>query len=290
MVALRVGEWLVAEYVVEPDVDPRLSPRPYLHPVRTLSGVVVSDALPGDHPHHLGVSVAVQDVAKTNLWGGKTYVRGTGYTWLDDHGRMVHAGFEKRSDHRLVQRLRWCDPADEVLLDERRELTARPLAGRDDAWVLGLSFTLTAPAGRDIELGSPATNGRPGGSGYGGFFWRAPASAVPPDVFSEAADGEESVNGSTERWVALTTDEYGLVFTGLADGDHWFVRAADYPGVCAALAYLRPRVIHAGRSLARHHAVVVVDGPLGRAAATMIVRQTQGDLEDTAGPTDVAWS
>jgi hypothetical protein len=111
----------------------------------------------------------------------------------------------------------------------------------DNAWVLGVDFVLAAPGGRDIELGSPATNGRPGGSGYGGFFWRAPAGDVLPHVFAEAADGADVFNGSTEPWVALTTRRYGLVFTGLGSGDHWFVRAADYPGVCAALAYKRPR-------------------------------------------------
>jgi hypothetical protein len=276
MVQLEVGGRIVAEYVVEPAVDSRLAPRPYLHPVRTLSGTVVSDVLPDDHPHHLGVSIAVQDVAKNNLWGGRTYVRESGYTWLDDHGRIVHAGFEQRTADRVVQRLRWCDRSGATLLDERRQITAMPVSGFDDAWVLGVAFVLAAPHGRAIELGSPATNGRPGGSGYGGFFWRAPAGDVPPDVFTEAADGEDAVNGSTEPWVAMTTRRYGLVFTGLGSGDHWFVRAADYPGVCAALAYERPLVVAAGETVSRHHRVVVVDGRLDRAAAAKLAQQAQG--------------
>jgi hypothetical protein len=146
----------------------------------------------------------------------------------------------------------------------------------DNAWVLGVDFVLAAPGGRDIELGSPATNGRPGGSGYGGFFWRAPAGDVLPHVFAEAADGADVVNASTEPWVALTTLRYGLVFTGLGSGDHWFVRAADYPGVCAALAYKRPLVVAAGSTVFRHHHVVVVDGRLDRAAAGKLAQQAQG--------------
>jgi hypothetical protein len=276
MVELRVGGCLIAEYVVEPDIDPRLSPRPYLHPVRTLSGVVVSDVLPEDHPHHLGVSVAVQDVAKTNLWGGRTYVRGKGYTWLDDHGTIVHTGFDMKADDRLVQRLQWRDRSGETLLDERRQIDALPLPGQDGAWVLSLAFTLTAPAGRDIELGSPATNGRPGGSGYGGFFWRAPAGDVPPDVFTVTTQGEDLVNGSTEPWMAMTSGDFGLVFTGLGGGDHWFVRAAGYPGVCAALAYEKSRIVEAGSSLARRHRVVIVDSRLDRATAAELAGQAQG--------------
>ena len=53
----------------------RLSPRPYLHPVRTLGGVTVTDHLPADHPWHLGAGVALQDVNGINFWGGKTYTR-----------------------------------------------------------------------------------------------------------------------------------------------------------------------------------------------------------------------
>ncbi len=276
MVELRVGGRLVAEYVVEPAVDPRLSPRPYLHPVRTLSGIVVSDVLPDDHPHHLGVSVAVQDVAKTNLWGGRTFVRGKGYTWLDDHGTIVHAGFDEQADDRLEQRLRWRDRSGETLLDERRRIDALLIDGQDGAWMLSLAFTLTAPDDRDIELGSPATNGRPGGSGYGGFFWRAPAGDAPPDVFSASAQDEDLVNGSTEPWAAMTTGNFGLIFTGLGDGDHWFVRAAGYPGVCAALAFEEPRVIEAGSSLTRRHRVVIVDGRLDRANAAQLAGQAQG--------------
>src|SRR5690606_32857639 len=78
---LRLAGQTVAEYVLDPVLDPTLSPRPYLHPVRTRAGVTLTDALPADHRWHLGASLAVQDVSGTNLWGGRTYVRGTGYTW-----------------------------------------------------------------------------------------------------------------------------------------------------------------------------------------------------------------
>lgn len=267
---LRIAGRTVAKYVLEPEQRPTLSPRPYLHPGRTLAGTVVTDVQPVDHPHHLGVSVAVQDVNGTNLWGGRTYVRGAGYTWLDDHGTIVHEGFEAQRDDLLVQRLRWCDPDGGTLLTERRRLGARVVPGRPDAWVLDVGYTLTAPDGADVTLGSPVTNGRPEGAGYGGLFWRAPPAESPPRVFTASAHGEDAVNGSAEPWVAMTTDDYGLVFTGMAHGDHWFVRARGYPGVCAALAYRRPRVIAAGTSLTRRHAIAIVDGPLDHAAAAAI--------------------
>jgi hypothetical protein len=43
MVPLRIDGRQVADYQVAPEVDPTLSPRPFLDPVRTLGGTEVSD-------------------------------------------------------------------------------------------------------------------------------------------------------------------------------------------------------------------------------------------------------
>ncbi|RKR91058.1 methane monooxygenase PmoA-like [Micromonospora pisi] len=264
---LRVRGETVAEYVPEPDLDPRLSPRPYLHPVRTLAGVTVTDILPEDHPHHLGVSVAVQDVNRFNLWGGRTYVRDQGYTWLEDHGRIVPESWGRQADNGFGQRLRWLDPSGQTLATEDRTVSAGAIAGRDDAWLLDFAYTVTAPADRDVTLGSPATNGRPDGAGYGGFFWRAAPGNTR--VLTASAEGEEQVNGSVEPWLAMVgqrTDgaPYTLVFSGLGEGDQWFTRAGEYPGVCIALAYQRTLTIPAGGRISRRHRVAVVDGALTR--------------------------
>ncbi|QSB15772.1 PmoA family protein [Natronosporangium hydrolyticum] len=262
-VRLRLRDRVVAEYQLAPALDPTLAPRPFLHPVRTLRGTVVTDALPDDHRWHLGASLTVADVAGNNLWGGRTYLRDTGYTWLADHGSIQHREFLTERDDHLVARLQWLGHDGDLLLDEQRELRARLVPGHPDAWALEVSYTLTAPAGREITLGSPATNGRPGPCGYGGFFWRAAAGDAPPEVFSAAAAGEAAVNGSTADWVGLRSagpDPYTLIFAGLGPGDHWFVRAAGYPGVCAAFAFRHPRTIPAGGTLRGRHTVVVADG------------------------------
>lgn len=265
---LRVGGVTVAEYVTEPDVDPARGPRPYLHPVRTLRGTVVTDVLPEDHLHHLGVSVSMPDVNGTNFWGGRTYVRDVGYTWRDDHGRIEHVEWLERGDDRLANRMRWVGRDGSTLLEEERTFSAEP-AG--DAWALDVAYRLTNPTAAPVTLGSPATNGRPGKAGYGGFLWRL-APGVPR-VFDPAGDAEEDVNGSAAPWVAATGDgdtPYTLIFTGLGDGDRWFVRAAEYPGVCVALAFERVRRIEPGGSLARRHRVVVADGARTREEAAAL--------------------
>lgn len=261
-VRLRVDGVPVAEYTTAPAVDPRHGPRPYLHPVRTLGGVPVTDVEPADHRWHLGVSVAMQDVDGTNFWGGRTYVRGRGYTWLDDHGRIVHTRRLSADPDAYAELLEWRDRDGRVLVTERRVLAAR-LSG--PGWRLSFDYELRAPADRDVTLGSPATNGRPDGAGYGGFFWRA--APGPATAFTATCDGEKKVNGSAEPWVALTgPGPYTLVFRGLSGDDRWFVRTGSYPGVCAALAFDRPLRLSAGTVLARRLDVLVVDGLLDRAA------------------------
>jgi hypothetical protein len=258
-VRLRIGDVDVASYVVDPGLDVRLGPRPYLHPVRTLGGVPVTGAGCSDHPWHLGVSVTMAGVGGANLWGGPTYVRGAGYTWLDDHGQITHAGWLPVDDG-FAERLTWSGPDGGTLLTERRRVTAAPAPY---GWRLSFDYVLTAPADRAVTLGSPATHGRPGGAGYGGFFWRAaPGDAT---AFTVGLDGEEAVNGSAEPWVAVTVlPAYTLVFEGLSGDDRWFVRTGDYVGVCAALAFERELAVPAGGAVSRRLSVLVADGVLTR--------------------------
>jgi hypothetical protein len=244
----------VASYVVAPEIDIRLGPRPYLHPVRTLGGVTVTDAFPFDHPWHLGASLAMPYVSGFNLWGGRSCVRDEGYVWRDDHGRIVHVGWDPDGS----ERLRWEGGGGRLLLTENRRVAASvaPLG-----WWLSFSFDLSVPDGPDVVLGSPATSGFPGAGGYGGFFWRAGAGVAR--AFD--ASGSDQVQGSAEPWVALTVDgAYTLVFEGLSDNDRWFVRTGDYPGVCAALAYQRALTLAGGSTLSRRVRALVADGELTR--------------------------
>jgi hypothetical protein len=266
MTVLRVGDVEVATYVADPQLDIRLAPRPYLHPVRTLGGTVVTEILPHDHPWHLGASLTVADVAGSNLWGGRTYVRDEGYVWRDDHGRIRHDAWlpagsgsasGSASGSGFAERLSWCAGDGRTLLREERAVTATPAA---HGWELSFRYALTAPRPTVVALGSPATNGRSGGAGYGGFFWRAPDGKAA--AFTE---GSEEPNGSADPWVALTVnDDYTLVFRGLSGDDRWFVRTDEYAGVCAALAFEHELTIPPGETISRHIRVLIADGVLTR--------------------------
>lgn len=242
----------------------RLSPRPYLHPVRSLAGVKVTDHLPADHPWHLGAGIALQDVNGTNFWGGKTYTRAAGrYEERQDHGRIIELSAAS-GPGLLEQELSWQAPDGTELLRERRTTRSRLVDGR--TWQLDLATELTAPV--DSSLGSPGSNGAIG-SGYGGFFWRLPACAGA-EVFTTERHGEPEVHGSASPWLAWTADfpegPASLVFAAPAGAqDPWFVRMSDYPAVGSALAWNRPADLAAGESLVRSMSVWIVDAKLSRA-------------------------
>ncbi|MFF2318939.1 DUF6807 family protein [Arthrobacter sp. NPDC058097] len=253
-----------------------LSPRPYLHPVSTLGGTVVTDHLPADHPWHLGAGFALQDVNGTNFWGGRTYTREAGaYVSRQDHGRIEL--LPANVDPSDTWQLRWLGTDGQPLLTEQRTLSRELLGER--AWRLDLGTELTAVV--DVSLGSPGSNGA-AGSGYGGFFWRLPA-CTGTRIFTSDAEGEPAIHGSLAPWLAWTAN-FGevpgirsgqpatLVFGAPAGAaDPWFVRCSGYPAVGSALAWDRPVALAAGESLRRSLSVWVCDGELSPAAVASLV-------------------
>jgi hypothetical protein len=261
---LRLGGRAVAEYVWRPQVPNTLSPRPFLHPVRTLAGAVVTEAMPPDHLHHLGVGLAVPDAGGVNFWGGRTYVRGEGSLPLPNHGVQRHHRWEARQDAALAQELHWIGPDGEALLRERRRIAARPVDDR--AWALDFRFTLQNLTARPLAFASPATKGRTG-AGYGGFFWRARRGGRDVRVLGPGLTGEDRLHGARTPWLALSADgpdPWTLVFTDPAgQGDPWFVRNGDYVGVGASLAWAEPLVAPPQSGPKRRIITVVADGALG---------------------------
>jgi predicted dehydrogenase len=250
---------------------PTLSPRPYLHPVRTLGGVTLTDQLPLDHAWHLGLGFALQDVSGTNLWGGRTYTREAGrYVWRDDHGRIALEGVEG-APGALRLALRWEAPDGGTLLREERTASASRVGA--DAWRLDLTSRLTAT--QAVSLGGPGSNGNAGG-GYGGFFLRL-APCEDAAVFTPDAEGEAGVHGHPAPWLAWSA-RFGEVEAGIvvaaapeAPDDPWFVRLAGYPGIGSALAWERAVALSDGETLTRSFRVWFVDGPLDADRAASLV-------------------
>lgn len=257
-------------------IRPTSSPRPYLHPVRTLAGTVVTDHIPEDHVWHLGAGVALQDVDGINFWGGRTYTRDAGaYIWRKDHGRIVTESAEHSDGHRCEQ-LSWLGPDHTPVLREQREW--RWAAVGTSTWKLTLDFTLESATGQPVLLGSPGSNGRPQG-GYGGFFWRLP-KVGDATIWTPDGRGEDAVHGTVAPWLAWSgtfdagtanaaqvTGDPGLghpatlVFLASPQApDPWFVRHSGYPGVGLSLAWDAPVTTEPGHPVHRTVTVLVTDG------------------------------
>lgn len=274
-VTLHVEGVPVIRYVWHRAMPQGVAPRPYAHPVRTLAGCEVTDLMPTSFLHHLGVSVAIPDVAGHNYWGGRTFVPGHGSAWLDNHGTQDHEGWIEAGPDRLVERVAWLTRTGGRVLDERRTIAVHPVG--PGCWLLEVTFTLTNVSGDAVQVNSPATAGRPG-AGYGGFFWRMPAAARPVHLFGPAGGAEggpeggllegRMLNGAVTPWLGASGlsprgQAWTLVF---APGDEatardpWFVRNGDYTAVGSALAWSRPLTLADGEQLTRSVRTAVADG------------------------------
>jgi hypothetical protein len=269
---LRLHGQDVARYIWKPDLPRTTSPRPYLHPVRTLAGRTVTDAQPAGYPHHLGISVALENVGEQNFWGGRTYVAGHGPTWLDNHGTQRHERWLRRTATVLGHTLRWDDAHRTTLLREKRSIRCRPVD--ETAWALSIGTRLTNATDGPLVLRSPASHGR-AGAGFGGFFWQGPATGLPARVFSPAGNDFASVHGRAADWLAVTPGDeapaWSIVFLPgdeTTARDPWFVRFRHYVGIGSSLTWDKPLTLAPGETIERHIVSVVADGIVsaGRAA------------------------
>jgi len=271
-----VGRAEVVTYRDGAGTIPTSTPRPYLHPVRTTGGVVVTATHPADHDWHTGAGVAIPDVNGTNFWGGGTYRPGAGYQLLDDHG-LVTGGPVVEEPAGFSQQLEWVGRSGVRELVEQRRVRWSAVAA--DRWLLDLTTTLRSD--HEVTLHSPGSKGRTGG-GYGGFFWRLPACR-DVQVSTATASGEESVHGSVAPWLAWSAEFAAgpgtagpatlvvLSADAVRHGEPWFVRLADYPGFGSALAWDRPLVLPPGTPLQRRYRILVADGRLDADAVTAAV-------------------
>ncbi|KGM14708.1 hypothetical protein N867_17290, partial [Actinotalea fermentans ATCC 43279 = JCM 9966 = DSM 3133] len=187
-------------YIHLPDDPAGQAPRPYLHPVRALSGEVVSLARPHDAPWHRGLSFAVPRVGQHDLWGGPGPAA--------ERGSMDHQHFteiRERTDHvafghELVWhgRSRTGLDAGPELVRERR--TLRVSVAADDVWVLAWESVLTNISGADLPLAG-ADGADPGA---GGLAWCGPRSFTGGTLLLPDGAASRAMHGQAAAWVGFT--------------------------------------------------------------------------------------
>ncbi len=285
-------------YVYRPGDAQLESPRPYLHPVRTRAGHLVTGYRPDDHVWHKGISWALPNLGPANFWGGPTYLRGQGYRQLPNNGRMRHDGFSTagvwEDVAELAEELTWITEQGAVWLREQRRIGARLLPGAS-AWALDFRTTLRNMRGASLQIGSPTTEGRDN-AGYGGLFWRGPASFTGGQVVTPDGTGQDEYMGWRGPWLAFTgqqsTGPHGapshaatLVFRDVPGNiGHpvtWFVRSQPFACVCPAPFFATEYPLDDGAQITLRYQVAIADGGLTAGACAALA--TQLDAPDPPG-------
>ncbi|MEQ0560140.1 PmoA family protein [Amycolatopsis sp. NEAU-NG30] len=270
-VRIRLGDVVLAEYVVEPPTPAGDSPKPYLHPLRTTAGEVVTAIRPHDHTWHNGLQFTMAHLSGENFWGGRTYVRGRGYTPLDNNGTIEHVRWESlvcAAGHgELRHELAWRTAAGRRWLTEHRTLRFGDVSAGH--WTLSWTSRLRNTSGHELRWGSPVTEGRDT-AGYGGLFWRGPRSFVGGTVRTSDGRSAAEAMGHRAPWLAFTGQHDESLRTStllFADSPAnpgyptaWYVRAEPFPVVSFAATYHRPWLLEPGEELSLTHHVVVIDG------------------------------
>ena len=272
VLVVSVGDVELFEYAHRPSTPAFEGPKPYLHPVRTLAGDVVTAFRPHDHRWHKGVQMTATDVSGQNFWGGVTYVRDEGYVVLPNVGTMRHEDFtiaEVDGEVRVDERLSWHTEAGEHWVDEVRELTVRDV--EEESWTLEFATTLTNLRDTPLVFGSPTTNGREL-AGYTGFFWRGPRSFTEGEVIAADGGTGQEMMGRAAPWLAFVGhhDEVGPLVDDAVPGPpgqqgHALVRTQHAVRGGQPLVRLpRPGGAAPGEVLRLRYRLVVADGAWDR--------------------------
>jgi hypothetical protein len=274
-VIVRLDGVELAEYVYAPDTAPRESPKPYLHPLRTRGGHLVSLFRPHDHVWHKGIAWSLPHVGAENFWGGPTFTADRSYVQLENNGRAEHAELlELRADAGsavIAHRLDWITQAGARIIDETRRLTASlgdPAAGTP-AWVLTFESRMRNVGQEDLWIGSPTTKGREN-AGYGGLFWRGPRSFTNGRLRTADGDGGDELRGTRHAWMGFTgahdgVDEASTIVMVDDPGNihhppQWFARSEEFACLCPAPFFSEEVLLARGEELIFRYAVVIADG------------------------------
>ncbi|MEX3103906.1 MULTISPECIES: PmoA family protein [unclassified Streptomyces] len=256
------------------------APKPYIHPLRTLAGDVVTDYRPNDHRWHKGLSLTASHLSGANLWGGNSYVHGEGYLAIPERvGSMRHVAFDEVSaddSGRVViaERLTWHPYDGELWAEETRRVEIHDVDLDSRSWALTWTSAITNRRTEPLLFGSPTTAGRDM-AGYTGLFWRGPRAFRDGRIIGPDGEGPELM-GTQGEWLALSGEHDGadgfatVVFAHAPENAgghpaHWFVRNEPFAAIAPSWAFFEELALPPGETLTRRYRVVVADGAWGRA-------------------------
>ncbi|NUP01981.1 MAG: PmoA family protein [Nonomuraea sp.] len=288
-ITVTAGDVELFTYVYAPGTPVLESPKPYLHPIRTLGGRLVSLFRPHDHVWHKGIAWSLPYVGEHNFWGGPTYVHGQFYVQLDNNGSATHrelTALTAEGDRAgITHVLDWTSQAGAPVIAERRSLTAAVLD--DTTWALVFDTAMTNVSGGTLDFGSPTTKGREN-AGYGGLFWRGPRSFTGGIIQSPDGAGGGELRGRRAEWFGFRGrhDESGdhstiVMVDDAANPRHppqWFARTEEFACLCPAPFFSEELPLPDGETLRFRYAVVIADGDRGEDGTALLAERGRAAL------------
>ncbi|MDT0344699.1 DUF6807 domain-containing protein [Streptomyces litchfieldiae] len=281
-IAVTAGTTEILSYVYRPDPEPFESRKPYAHPLRTLSGNVVTGYRPNDHRWHKGLQMTASHLSEQNFWGGNSYIHGQGYQRIPERvGSMRHDGFPRldAGDDRveITEDLTWINNGGQEWAREERTLTLHSAEPDEGAWALDWTIHLTNTRGEPLHFGSPTTAGREM-AGYTGLQWRGPRDFTGGTVITPggASTDQETMGtpAADAPWAGIVAEHDDndahstLLFAHAPENSgesaihpsHWFVRSEPIPTIAFSWAFFEEFELAPGESFFYRYRVVVADG------------------------------
>lgn len=258
-------------YVYRPTTPVQQSPKPYFHPLITLSGQAVTDCQSPDHPWHHGLSMTSSYLSKENFWGGPSYIRDQGYVTTTAIGSQIHQSWDTLDESpdriALTERVNWITYDQQYWLHEQRTIQVRQALITEQAWTLELTIKLRNVSGQTLVFGSPSTEGRPN-AGYGGLFWRGVPALLHGDILNTHGEGGDRM-GEPAPWLAYRSPETSklactLVFIddpgNVRYPNKWFVRNTPYPVASYSFMFDEYYSLAVDEELALSYKLLLADG------------------------------
>lgn len=266
----RVGGGLLMRYVYRPETAADESPRPYVHPVNTLAGELLTNFRPNDHRWHHGLNFTINCLADYNFWGGPSYRKADGYQFRADHGRQEHVVWLEKTPERLAHTLDWrVGATGEKLLQETRTLSCAIVSPQ--AWTLRWITALQNLSGRPLTLAQYHSAHGLAGSHYTGLQFRGARELLDEHgdnaigIFVDnGASGEKTVHGLSGQWMEwrgqkdVSQRRVTLRFASNREPLHWFVRRHN-PLAALSFQYERDLVLERGATLELDHTLTFAD-------------------------------
>jgi len=166
--------------------------RPFLHPVRTPAGHVLTVDAPDDHPWHHGLWFAIKYVDDDNFWEE-----------MEPYGVVRHVGRPAATHNpdgtvTLTGDIAWTRPdRTTVAIDEHRLLTHVPID--DGTYAIDLDTTLVPTTAVRLDRTEFTTWG-----GYGGLTFRGRPDLTDTTLMLDDGSTHDRLTGTPSTWLDIS--------------------------------------------------------------------------------------